>query len=254
MSSSKRSVNKTKKYSIKREVESEKLSFWERFLRSRQCLKQLLAKLAFALPNKLCHFVDSTLVLNDRLDWTKPEIIKLFEIFDSETSLKNKIACLYVRVTHNPRFIILFSHGNGNDLGDLCQSLLELGSNISCNIFSYDYSGYGLNSGKPSEKNLYADIDSTCNSLKTRYGLSLENVILYGFSLGSVPTIDLATKHSFRAVILHSPLMSLIRVLFPSIVKTWSIDSFPNIDKISKITSTVLVFHGTKDKLIGFSH
>jgi fermentation-respiration switch protein FrsA (DUF1100 family) len=161
---------------------------------------------------------------------------------------------LYVRVTHNPRFTILFSHGNGQDLGDLCQFLLELGSNISCNIFSYDYSGYGLSSGEPSEKNLYADIDSAWNSLKIRYGLSLENVILYGLSLGSVPTIDLAIKYSFRAVILHSPLMSLIRVQFPSIVKTWSIDSFPNIDKVSKITSTVLVIHGTKDKVIGFSH
>ena len=30
---------------------------------------------------------------------------------------------------------------------------------INCNIFSYDYSGYGVSGGKPSEKNLYADIE-----------------------------------------------------------------------------------------------
>ena len=54
------------------------------------------------------------------------------------------------------------------------------GSNINCNIFSYDYSGYGASSGRPSEKNLYADIEAAWNFLRTKYGVSPENIILYG--------------------------------------------------------------------------
>ena len=46
------------------------------------------------------------------------------------------------------------------------------GSRINCNIFSYDYSGYGASAGKPSEKNLYADIDAAWNHLRTKYGIS----------------------------------------------------------------------------------
>ena len=58
--------------------------------------------------------------------------------------------------------------------------IIHSGSNINCNIFSYDYSGYGASSGRPSEKNLYADIEAAWNFLRTKYGVSPENIILYG--------------------------------------------------------------------------
>ena len=45
-------------------------------------------------------------------------------------------------------------------------SLFTQGSRINCNIFSYDYSGYGASSGRPSEKNLYADIDAAWQFLR----------------------------------------------------------------------------------------
>ncbi|PNI16710.1 ABHD17A isoform 6, partial [Pan troglodytes] len=32
----------------------------------------------------------------------------------------------------------------------------------------YDYSGYGASSGRPSERNLYADIDAAWQALRTR--------------------------------------------------------------------------------------
>ena len=45
---------------------------------------------------------------------------------------------------------------------------------IFCVIFfSYDYSGYGASAGKPSEKNLYADIEAAWGALRSRYGVSL---------------------------------------------------------------------------------
>lgn len=62
-------------------------------------------------------------------------------------------------------------------------------------LISYDYAGYGMSTGKPSEKNLYADIDAAWHALRTRYGISPENVILYGQSIGTVPTVDLASRY-----------------------------------------------------------
>ena len=42
-----------------------------------------------------------------------------------------------------------------------------------------------LTSGSPSEKNLYADIDAAWQSLRSRYGISPEHVIIYGQSIGT---------------------------------------------------------------------
>lgn len=152
------------------------------------------------------------------------------------------------------RFTILFSHGNAVDLGQMTSFFIGLGQRINCNIFSYDYSGYGTSTGKPSEKNLYADIDAAWHALRTQYGISPENIILYGQSIGTVPTVDLASRYEVGAVILHSPLMSGMRVAFPATKRTWFFDAFPSIDKVPKVTSPVLVIHGTHDEVIDFSH
>lgn len=125
------------------------------------------------------------------------------------------------------RFTLLFSHGNAVDLGQMTSFFVGLGQRINCNIFGYDYSGYGTSTGKPSEKNLYADIDAAWHALRTRYGISPENIILYGQSIGTVPTVDLASRYEVGAVILHSPLMSGMRVAFPATSRTWFFDAFP---------------------------
>ncbi|XP_025071028.1 alpha/beta hydrolase domain-containing protein 17C [Alligator sinensis] len=176
------------------------------------------------------------------------------EVFFSRTARDNHLGCMFVRCAPAGRYTLLFSHGNAVDLGQMCSFYIGLGSRINCNVFSYDYSGYGVSTGKPSEKNLYADIDAAWQALRTRYGVSPENIILYGQSIGTVPTVDLASRYECAAVILHSPLMSGLRVAFPDTRKTYCFDAFPSIDKISKVTSPVLVIHGTEDEVIDFSH
>jgi pimeloyl-ACP methyl ester carboxylesterase len=76
------------------------------------------------------------------------------------------------------------------------------------------------------------------------------------FILGTVPTIDLASRHSECCVacILHSPLTSGMRVAFPDTKRTWCCDAFPSIDKIHRIRSIVLIIHGTEDDVIDVSH
>lgn len=64
----------------------------------------------------------------------------------------------------------------------------------------------------------------------------------------------LLVRYEVGAVILHSPLMSGMRVAFPNTRRTWFFDAFPSIDKVPKVTSPVLVIHGTEDEVIDFSH
>lgn len=69
---------------------------------------------------------------------------------------------------------------------------------------------------QPTEYNTYADIEAAYNCLKEQYGVADEDIILYGQSVGSGPTIDLASRvPNLRAVVLHSPILSGLRVLYP---------------------------------------
>ncbi|KAI4479014.1 hypothetical protein M0804_011476 [Polistes exclamans] len=225
------------------------------------CPSRIAAKLAFLPPEPTYTFIEDegsskfTISLSERAEWQYNEReLESVEGFYARTSRGNRIACVFVRCSATARFTLLFSHGNAVDLGQMSSVYLGLGSRINCNIFSYDYSGYGLSNGKPSEKNLYADINAAWHALRTRYGISPENIILYGQSIGTVPTVDLATRYEVGAVVLHSPLMSGMRVAFGSTKRTWFFDAFANIDKIPKVTSPVLVIHGTSDDVIDFSH
>ncbi|KAI3987851.1 hypothetical protein MKX01_020965 [Papaver californicum] len=152
------------------------------------------------------------------------------------------------------RFTILYSHGNAADLGQMQELFIELRAHLRVNIMSYDYSGYGASSGKPSEFNTYYDIEAVYNCLKRDYGIKQEDIILYGQSVGSGPTCHLASRlPRLRAVILHSAILSGIRVLYPVKVTLW-FDIFKNIDKIRHINCPVLVIHGTSDDIVDWSH
>jgi len=97
---------------------------------------------------------------------------------------------------------------------------------IFCGCGSYDYSGYGMSTGRPSEKNMYADIEAAWLALRSRYSIDPGNIVLYGQSIGTVPTVHLATRYQVAAVVLHSPLMSGMRVAFPRARRTCCLDVF----------------------------
>lgn len=69
---------------------------------------------------------------------------------------------------------------------------------------------------QPSEHNTYADIQAAYNCLLENYGAKPEDIILYGQSVGSGPTVDLAARlPRLRAIVLHSPILSGLRVMYP---------------------------------------
>lgn len=58
--------------------------------------------------------------------------------------------------------------------------------------------------------------------LKKEYGIRQEDLILYGQSVGSGPTLHLATQlQGLRGVVLHGAILSGIRVLYPVKVTFW---------------------------------
>lgn len=222
------------------------------------CNTRLINKLSFRPPDPTYDLIEENgqIKLNFRpRTWIYSDSNqKKIEVYCTKTRRQNTIVCAYIRCSTSPYYTILFSHGNAVDIGDMSNLYFYLGTILNCNVCAYDYSGYGQSQGKPTEKNLYADIEAVFDSLRLRYEILPDEIILYGQSIGTVPTIELASKCTVAGVILHSSLMSGIRVLFPHKRKTCCLDFFRNIDKVHRITSPTLIIHGTNDQTIDFFH
>ncbi|KAG1326605.1 alpha/beta hydrolase domain-containing protein 17C [Cocos nucifera] len=186
------------------------------------------AKFAFFPPAPATYEVVREGGGDGRLFMTGVSPDKNVEVHLLETKAGNRIAAAFWR---HPvaRFTLLYSHGNAADLGQMVDLFLELRAHLRVNIMSYDYSGYGASTGK-------------------------EDLILYGQSVGSGPTLHLAARlQKLRGVVLHSAILSGIRVLYPVKVTFW-FDIFKNIDKIRQVSCPVLVIHGTADDIVDWSH
>ncbi|XP_065878859.1 uncharacterized protein [Euphorbia lathyris] len=175
------------------------------------------------------------------------------EILKLPTRKGTEIVAMYIR---HPMATstILYSHGNAADLGQMYELFVELSIHLRVNLMGYDYSGYGQSSGKPSEQNTYADIEAAYKCLEESYGTKQEDIILYGQSVGSGPTLDIAARlPQLRAVVLHSPILSGLRVMYP-VRRTYWFDIYKNIDKIPLVNCPVLIIHGTSDEVVDCSH
>lgn len=87
--------------------------------------------------------------------------------------------------------------------------------------------------------------------------------VLFGYSIGSAPTVDLASKLSkgssrISGVILQSPISSGIRLMNPKCNLKCKdlnkIDAFCNVHKISNVEVPVFLMHGTHDQIIPINH
>merc|ERR1712136_648667 len=85
--------------------------------------------------------------------------------------------------------------------------------------------------GEPNELSVYADVEAAFAYLRDVIGVPWQEVILYGRSVGSGPSVHLASRTAVRAMVLQSPLLSIYRIAFHSRF-TLPGDMFTNVDEI----------------------
>jgi fermentation-respiration switch protein FrsA (DUF1100 family) len=157
----------------------------------------------------------------------------------------------------NARGVALFSHGNAGNIADRLESI-DLLRQFGFSVFAYDYGGYGKSSGSPSETRCYQDIRAAWKYLTSDRGLSPDEILLFGRSLGGAITIDLATEVQPAAVIVESTFLSVpdvAKAVFPWLPVYWIRQHrMASKEKIAQIKSPLLIVHSTQDTLIPFSH
>jgi pimeloyl-ACP methyl ester carboxylesterase len=144
-------------------------------------------------------------------------------------------------------YTVLYSHGNGEDLGTIMPILKAFQAN-GFSILAYDYHGYGMSEGVPSEENAYLDIRLAYDYLVQNLKRTGHQIILYGRSIGSGPSIDLAIKAPIAGLILENPFISAFRVVTG--IPLFPLDRFRNNSKIEKVTVPILIMHSMDDRVV----
>jgi pimeloyl-ACP methyl ester carboxylesterase len=147
--------------------------------------------------------------------------------------------------------VFLYSHGNGEDISDLASIFADF-SRAGFSILGYDYPGYGLSAGKPSEQSAYAAAETAYRFLTERCGVAPSDIIVLGRSIGSGPACYLAEKFPVGGLVVESGFTSASRVV--TRIRILPFDPFPNIRRIRNISCPKLFIHGTDDRVIHVSH
>lgn len=147
---------------------------------------------------------------------------------------------------------IVYCHGNYQHLKyywDRAEYLYKTG----CNVFIFDYKGFGMSEGESTEESLYADGSAALQYVLNRPDVIDSNVVLYGFSLGNVVSFNLAAKEfTPRVFIAEAPFAS-----GDALVKSGTVIDIPgsyvlngeynNAEKAKDIKAPFLLLYGTKD-------
>ncbi len=167
---------------------------------------------------------------------------------------ERKIATLYINPCPNARYVILFSHGNAEDISAVTPWMTILARRLKVNIMVWDPEGYGASTGEPSCAGLQDGVTAVMQHLKTLLSPG-QQVVVFGRSIGSYPASFIAANDSdVVGTILECPLASAFRVAFGSVGGTLPFDKYSVISNIRTVRTPVLLIHGTADDIVPFQN
>ncbi|MCF7955707.1 MAG: alpha/beta hydrolase [Phycisphaerae bacterium] len=215
--------------------------------------KTFIGELSFKRLVKSVAFIYLSCVLigctfSDRMIFIPPEPSYSFQpkMVMIKTSSGEKI-CAYYFKNSKAEFTLLYSHGNAEDIGQN-RFVFERFVNQGFSVLAYDYRGYGLSEGRPSEKNAYEDIAAAYTYLTEVAGVPANKIIPYGRSVGGAMAVDIAVKKPVGGVILQNAFTSAYRVV--THIPILPFDKLNNLKKIDKIDCPVLIMHGSADRIV----
>jgi hypothetical protein len=156
--------------------------------------------------------------------------------------------------------IILFSHGNAGNItlrvGPTAM-LLKTGNSV----FVYDYEGYGRSEGHPSMSKICDDGLAAYNFVTDSLHYAPNQIVLFGESLGSCVSSDIASHVKCAGVILECPLYSVLRRGNELIPATrmypgwmWPQNGLDNSHVFAAEHPPLLIVAGTNDTVVPIAH
>ena len=173
-----------------------------------------------------------------------------------------KIYAVYIGDTSKIKTdsVIVYCHGNAGHMDyywPRAKLLANANGAHTYGVLMMDYRSYGLSEGKPSEYNLYEDVDASIVWLQNK-GLTNDRFFIYGFSLGSSAACELtANPRSLTPskLLLESPFASAATLIQEgsglALPSTYFVDlKIDNAQEIKKINQPFYWIHGEEDDFL----
>jgi hypothetical protein len=216
----------------------------------------MIANISILLISTLCIVYAGGIVyaytFSDKLIFPRfaPSYEDTEEILKLQSDDGESISALYL-AANDAKHLLLYSHGNGEDLGEI-RPLLEDFRSRGIAVFAYDYPGYGTSTGTASEVGVYAATEAAYRYVTQTLGYAPKAITLYGRSLGSGPSCYLAEHYPVGGLILDGAFSSTFRVMTRVKILPW--DKFDNVARLPSIQCPTLLLHGTEDSTVPFAH
>jgi fermentation-respiration switch protein FrsA (DUF1100 family) len=147
--------------------------------------------------------------------------------------------------------VILYFHGNGDFLAGFFGRFRGLIAD-GTGVVALSYRGYAGSSGQPSERGLLQDADAAYAFTTARYGA--DNIVVWGFSLGTGVAVALAAEQGIGKLILEAPYTSIPDVAASTFwfmpVRLLIRDQFRSDQRIARVRVPLLVMQGANDPAI----
>jgi len=206
----------------------------------------LLCSLAFLLQRRLIYFP---------VGWTETEARRGnpgYEELRIPTSDGETLHAWLHLEKAAPWTVIVF-HGNAGNLSFHEPAMAPFRA-LGLQVVLFDYRGYGLSGGKPSEAGLLLDGESVVKFVETELGVPGDRIVYFGQSLGAGVATLLAARKPPTRLILESAFDSLGAVArhhYPYLpVGPLLRDRYDAAAAIARVSCPVLFLHPGEDEII----
>merc|ERR1740124_190599 len=175
------------------------------------------------------------------------------------------------------KYTVLYLHGNAGNIAIYHRvTTYKILNELGLNVLAFDYTGFGLNAGTPSEENLAHDAFDMLQTALSKIKAT-ESLIIWAHSLGSGAFFQMLRRYKekepisrIKSVILEAPFLSITRVVyenyFPNFLQQLlpisfleyflkeEIDSLEVVRSIETLNFPVFIVHENEDCVIPFHH
>ena len=153
-----------------------------------------------------------------------------------------------------PRAVVLFCHGNTGTVVEWSEEVQLLRDRHGLAVLVFDYRGYGLSNGTPSEQGILRDARAARKWLAEQKEVHESDIVLMGRSLGGAVAVDLAAEENARGLVLQSTFSSLPDVAahhMPWLAPQWNMTQrLHSAKKVGRYRGPLLQSHGDADRTI----
>ncbi|HLE45020.1 MAG TPA: alpha/beta hydrolase [Methylomirabilota bacterium] len=187
-----------------------------------------------------------------RLEATPAEVGLAFE--DVRVTAEDGVG-LHGWYVPGPRAVtLLWCHGNAGNISHRLENLRLMRERLGVGVLLFDYRGYGLSEGTPSETGTYLDARAVRGWLARRAPGA--PVVYFGRSLGAAVAARLAAEDPPAALILETPFTSvraMANATLPGVGYLFR-TRYDTLGLISRIRVPLLILHGDADEVVPFHH